>query len=480
MQTPAPWDQVLAFGEYQHVTVNGDEVMTVFDASRCRVMLEDFTTRKNDIFVDCKHEVVDATGGEGDELLSQVDDWGKLDGRALAWADALAMVVAGQVVRYSRHATAPESPPNIFELQRPDGADAEDGVYARRYVVTPLGADPIMGLPSFRSTSPYFVPLRDGWRLLNYTATNDPRMEGVSLGAVEMARQRDGSWSMQTSGLVRVGRQAMQRREAHVRARITMENRMDPEKMKRLMEAAGCKAEDKPEEVAGKMSAYASKMEDDAAEMKRQMEAGTAAKLEADEKDKKKKEDDEREAAARKAEADQPAKEAMQAMQRDNKALTAKVGVLEGQLEKVTKLLPALEAQAMESKEVKAEKWASSAIAMGRYPHDAEGDQDKTVAKLKGEYLADPVVAEKILFVPNKFPRPAEVQAMARLTSRGAGHGTPKPDEGDNTPAAKYGQAMTRAYKKLDDTKQVRSSDAADAIVKRDEPDVHAAQWGAR
>lgn len=477
----ATWDQVLAFGEYQHVTVNGDEVMTVFDASKCRVMLEDFATRKNDIFVDCKHEVIDATGGDGDELLAQVDEWGELEGRALAWADALCMVVAGVVVKYVRHASAPETAPTLIDLQRPDGTNAEDGVYARRYVVTPLGADPIMGLPSFRSTSPYFVPMRDGWRLLNYTATNDPRMEGVSLGAIEMARQRDGSWAMQTSGSVRVGRQAMQRREVPVRARITMENYMDPEKMKRLMEDAGCKAEDKPEDIAGKMSAYAAKMEDDAAEMKRQMEAGAAAKMEADEK--KKKEDDEREAAARKAsehkEPDGDEKAAMQAMSRKVEARDEKISMLEKNLADLQAKVGPLAQASEAAKERGAVDSATAAISMGRIPADHKGDTEKTIAWLAGKYKEGESVAEEFLFPEGKF-KPSERTAMSRMTSRGAGHGAPKPDEGDNTPAAKYSQAMTRAYKKLDDAKQVRSSDAADAIVKRDEPEVHAAQWGAR
>ncbi len=484
----ATWDQVLAFGEYQHVTVEGDPVMTVFDASKCKVMFDDHDTRKNDIFVDRKHEVVDETSGTGDALLASVDDWGKLEGHALAWVDALAMVVAGAVVRYSRHASAPENAPTIQELQRPDGTNAEDGVYARRYVITPLGADPLGGLLSFRYTSPYFVPMRDGWRLLNYTATNDPRMEGVALGAIEMARARDGSWSMQTSGRVQVGRQAMQRRELPSGPRVTMENRMafDPEKMKRLMEAAGCKAEDKPEEKAEKMAAYASKMEDEKTAMARKMDDDAAdmkRKMESDKKEKEEKDAKDKEEMARKAEADKPKdkeeKEAMQAMSRDLRAATAKVGVLEGELAKVAKLLPTLEAQAKKSKDVEALEWANGAIAMGRYPADAKGTEDETAAHLQAEYITDPVVAEKMLFAADKFPRSAEAQAMKRLIHKGAGKGAPKPDQGDDTPAGRYCMARTRAVKRVEDGKDLKTTDI-DLIVKRDEPEVWAAQWGNR
>jgi hypothetical protein len=519
MQPTVTWDQVLAFGEYQHVTVEDQPVITVFDASKCRVMLDDFATRKNDIFVDRRHEVAEDTSGTGDELLAQVDAWGQTDGRALAWSDALAMVVAGVVVKYVRHQSAPENPPTLNELRRPDGSYPEDGVYARRYLVTPLGADPKEGLPSFRYTSPYFVPMRDGWRLLNYTATNDPRMEGVTLGAIEMHRQADGSWAMASCGLARMGRQTMQR--VAKRAASTMEHKpmpdMTPESKAAIMKAAGCMDEDDAETKLGKVMAYhagqaskaeeaRAKMEADASEMKRKMEEESRHRMEDD----RKAEEEEARKAARKAqrmeeeerrlgrkmtdeerakfeagehkEPDGDEKAAMQAMSRENRALSAKVSVLEKELAKVSSLLPTLEIQAKESQSIKALEWAHEAIAMGRYPHDAEGDIDKTAAKLQGEYLSDAKTAEKMLFSRGKFPAPAEAQAMKRLTHRGAGIGAPQPKEGPDTTsvASRMSEAIAMTRKKRLDQKLPIDADAEMKEIQQSDPELYNAYWNGR
>lgn len=179
------WDQVLAFGQYQHATIDGEPVLTVFDASTCTAMLDDFAAHpESDIFYDKQHEIVESLGDDAMDRES-LKKWG--DGHAMAWANALCMVVGGQVVRYEAHPGAPAQPPRPEDLRQSDGADRGDGVYAYRCDVTPRGADPKEGLTSFRYTSPYFVPERDGWRLLNLTATNDPRMRGVAL-----AMNRDG------------------------------------------------------------------------------------------------------------------------------------------------------------------------------------------------------------------------------------------------------------------------------------------------
>jgi hypothetical protein len=470
------WDQVLTFGEYQHVTVNGDPVMTVFDASKCRFMLDDFERRKNDIFVDKRHEVVEALDGDGNPLdLDQMQKWAE-DGRALAWADALVMVVASRVVKYVRHASAPSLPPSLDELRRPDGSMPEDGVYARRFQVTPLGADPKEGLAVYRYTSPYFVPEKDGWRLLNYTATNDPRMEGVALGQSMQA--------MQSSGRLWMGRQAM--------SRTTKDTKMADDKKPdtaAIMKAAGIMESDGPEEKLAKMTAYAyecgesrRKAEDEAGAMKRKMEEDEEkrAKMES--------EDEEKRAAARKAE-DKPfagketpeeekkEHEAMQAMRRENKALQSKLGVLETQLDRVTKLLPNLEAQAKKSRELEAREWAHKAISMGRYPGDAEGDLEKTISKLASEHVADPEVAAKMLFAEGKF-KPSEAMVMQQMTRGGAGIGAPQPREapiaGDDLKANQraYDAAITMANKRLRAEGKTPTFDAAAAIVAREQPEL--------
>jgi len=179
------WDQVLAFGQYQHATIDGEPVLTVFDATTCAAMLDDFAAHpENDIFADRQHEVVEELGDQALDREAMQSYGGGLvegDGKAMSWANALAMVVAGKVVRYEAHPGAPSVPPPVEQITRlSDGTDRGDGVYALVADITPRGADPAEGIASFRFTSPYFVPERDGWRLLNYTYTNDPRMRGCA------------------------------------------------------------------------------------------------------------------------------------------------------------------------------------------------------------------------------------------------------------------------------------------------------------
>lgn len=464
------WDQVLSFGEYQHVTVDDKPVITVFDASKCRAMLDDFEARKNDIFVDRRHEVVDATSElKGDELLEAVEAWGNTDGRALAWSDALCMVVAGVVVRYVRHASAPDTAPTLQDLQRPDGTNAEDGVYARRFRVTPLGADPKEGLPSFRYTSPYFVPLRDGWRLLNYTVTNDPRMEGVGLGAAPLA--------MQSSGCVRMGRQQMHRVAMSAAAKPETQHMgdMTPEEKAEMMKAAGCMEGDSPDMKHDKMMVYARKMAEDcktAMSAKQKMESETAAKMEAD---KKAAEEMARKAEAEHKEPDGDEKAAMQAMSRKLEASQEKLAMMEKTVADLQSAVGPLAKAGEAAKERAALESAQAAIAMGRIPGDHKGDEAKTVAWLAGKYKEGDAVAEEFLFPAGKF-KPSEAQVMTRLTVKGAGKGAPQPDQGDNTPGAKYVQAMSRARQKIIDQKLPAGTDP-DLLVKRDEPEIHAAQW---
>ncbi len=437
MQNVGGWDQVLAFGEYQHCTVDGTPKMTVFDASKCRYMLDDFATRKNDLFYDRAHEVVDLTDPDGEPLdLDGLEDWargktgrygmGEGDGKALAWSDALCMVVAGQVVRYAAHSTAPDREPSIEELRRSDGSLPGDGVYSRRSEVTPLGADPRDGLSVYRYTSPYYISMRDGWRLLNLTATNDPRMEGVAL-----AYSRTG-------------------RERLAMSRSKRGTQMDPaEQMTAAMKAAGCAEEDAPETKMSKMAAHIRKMEDDSEAMRRKMEdsdkekESMRRKMEDDEKargaaeSEKEKEDDKDDDKEEKKE-----KKEKEAMSRDFRALQAKNTVLEQQLTKITALLPSLEQQASKARAGDAETWARSAIAMGRYPGDANGDYKATVDKLSAEYLADAQVAEKMLFVEGKF-KPSELQVMERLTDHGAGIGAPNPRDGGMDEDDKMSRAIS-------------------------------------
>ncbi len=199
------WDQVLSFGQYQHQTVNGTPCLTMHDASTCKVMLDDFAAHPDcDIFYDKQHEVEEALGDDAldrDKMLAWAGD-----GNALAWANALVMIMGGEVARYEPHPAAPPTAPRADDvLLQSDGTRRGDGVYCLRSEVTPRGADPIDGLANFRQTSPYYVPERDGNRLLNLTATNDPRMRGCAL-AFNRSGQRV-AMSRVTSGNLAVSMQ---------------------------------------------------------------------------------------------------------------------------------------------------------------------------------------------------------------------------------------------------------------------------------
>ena len=434
------WDTVLIFGEYQHVNVEGRETVDAFDASRCRYTLADFEARKNDIFYDRQHAVVDAKNADGSRLtLDEMDAWARGttgqygpsegDGKALAWADALVMVVAGQVAKYARHATAPGKPPTMEELRRSDGSFPEDGVYARRSEVTPLGADPKEGLAAFRYTSPYYVRMPDGWRLLNITATNDPRMDGCAL-----AYERGARVAMQR--IKRPARTAMERQMA------------DNEKtadQAAVLKAAGCAASDSPEEKMSKMIAYARKMEAEAAKEK---EAAAARKAMEDSSSEMEDEEDKTPPKSAKDPAPKSAKrsaaeatplagtESPEEEAKEHAALVERIEALE---EKNAMLLKELADSrgamkrfaAMEAKtrEQEAAAFARGAVAMGRIKGDHKGSVEATEKWLAERYIKSAADAEDLLSAEGTF-QVSERVAMTRYTQSGAGIGAPHPREG--------------------------------------------------
>lgn len=461
------WDQWCAFGQYQHYTLDGTPTITEFDASKCKATFDIFAAQKNDLFLDAQHEVIEELGADaidgGDALTNYgrgstgAYGLGPGDGRARAWYSAMVMVIGGQVGRYERHAGAPEMPPTLEDLRRAAGSLPEDGVYLYRAEVTPLGLDPKDGIPAYRYTSPFYAQAHNGWRAINLTATNDPRMDSVGLA---MARGKRRAAAMTTS--------------PPAGGQTPTENRMDPQ----IMAAAGCAEGDTPEQKLEKMAAYARKMTDDNAAMKAKMDAEHPD----EEQDKKLIEEELKKKAAAAEASAKVSEAAKQAMQRENKALHAKLTVMEDQYGKLEKLLPTLEAQAAKSKEVEAEDWASSALAMGRYPADADGDATKTIAKLKAEYLADKDVAGKMLFAEGKFPRSDEAQAMRRLTMCGAGIDQPDPAKSshgeEDTPSGRYAAAMDRTVVKY--KAEIDKGADPDLLIKKHERAVWDAHWGAR
>lgn len=417
------WDAVCTFGQYQHETVNGKPCVTVHDASTCKAMLDDFAAHPLcDIFYDKQHEVVDELGDDAldrDKMLA----WGQGDGHALAWANALIMIVGGQVARYEPHPGAPPDPPSAEEvLRQSDGTMRPDGVYCLRSVVTPRGADPIGGLSAFRQTSPYFVTEKDGNRLLCLTVTNDARM-------------RDCALAYQRGGAV-----AMQRVPARAAQRSSMEMPMATKKMEEdkggkspetaaVMAAAGCAEEDSPEVKVAKLAGYARKMEDE-------VRQAAARKMEDDSKGEEAAEKSAK-AASRKMDAaplvgtESPEEEAKEhaALVERIEALEEKNAMLLKELSESRDAMKRFAAMEAKTREQEATAFARSAVAMGRIKGDHKGSVEATEKWLADRYVKSAADAEDLLSAEGTFAVSERI-AMTRYTTSGAGIGAPHPREG--------------------------------------------------
>ncbi len=540
------WDQVVAFGQYQHETVNGDPVLSIHDGTTCKVMLDDFAAHPDcDIFYDKQHEVEPLLGAAALDRETMLE-WGKGDGHALAWANAMCMVIGGQVVRYEPHPGAPSAAPHPDEvLIQSDGTRRSDGVYCLRSQVTPRGADPVEGLGNFRQTSPYYVPERDGNRLLNLTVTNDPRMRGCALAfsrtsaPIAMQRIAMGKTASSVSGsggVIKVdGRQAywfsvkdlrawnsstewdLTSEQANQLARECpqcnadnsarpsgnakqhdnlynegkggynpyrkMENSMDPEMMKAIMEAAGCKAEDKAEDKLAKMTAYASKMEDARKAMESEKDAAEMArkKMESDKKTamgnvfSAKKcpkcsggdldTDDgkmitcedcgwEGPVSALKMESqssgpdgDEPEK--MQAMSRRLSAAEEKNRMLAEELKEVRSFGAQFKAQQEKLAADNAKVWAQNAVGMRRVKPSRCGTEEQTVAWLAAKRLKEGDAAEDVLCDVGTFGEPEQLLMSRRIIENGAPAGAPDPREGGLTVDDEMDAAIAKETKAL-------------------------------
>jgi hypothetical protein len=474
------WDQVLAFGQYQHSTLDGKPVVTVFDATSVKCMFDDFAANPDsDIFYDKQHEVTEEVPGDGvtlDEHRAALTAWAS-DGHAMAWANALVMVTGGQVVRYEAHPGAPGTAPGIREIEASIHKPVEDGVYCYRCRVTPRGADPQSGLAAFGYTSPYFIQQRDGHRLLNLTATNDPRMRGAAL-----AYERG----------VRV---AMTRVE-HVTAERGEEQAMED---KELMARAGCMESDSPAASIEKMAKYIRKMEDEGkakeeeakkAEMKRSALEGEVAemrrKMEAGENPFAKKDKGDKGEMENGGDEDKDKKSEMQAMQR----LSEQVRALSDGLRTERAAREALEAKQAEQATVAMERqrrdaqrdadaWAEEALVRGRWNplhaggNDTEQDPVRRIAMtrswLASRRLSDPK-ADELLLAPGTF-QPDERVAMTRLTEAGTGQGAPDPRGAGVHPAEVWAQKIDEARR----TDPKLSFEAAERVAMQRHPAAYAA-----
>lgn len=221
------WDQVLKFGIYEKDSIDGDgdeKLLTVFDETTCNQMLDHFAAQENDFFLDAGHSILDG-GGE-----------------ALCYHNALVLVVDGQVKRLVSRDPA-LAPPTLDELRRPGGGTPSSGIYAHRSMLTSLGMDPRKGLSVYRYVSPFYAVTPSGYRLINATATNIPYLQGVALAMEDRRKERSMS-TTDTQQPQQPGAQAQENAAA----------------MKAIMEAAGVKDEDTPEQKVMKMAAYMQKM----------------------------------------------------------------------------------------------------------------------------------------------------------------------------------------------------------------------------
>lgn len=434
---PTVWDTVCTFGRYQHETINGEPCITVHDASTCKVMLDDFAAHpQNDIFYDKQHEVVDALGDRAvdDDALRE---WAG-DGHAMAWGNALVMIVGGQVVRYEPHPGAPQEPPTADQvLRQSDGSMRPDGVYCLRASVTPRGADENSGIAAFRYTSPFFVPEKDGHRLLNLTVTNDPRM-------------RDCALAFQRSS----GRAVAMSRIKAVRSEAAQENKpmVDP-KDAAVMTAAGIGPDDSPEQKLSKMTSYARQMEECVQASK--MDAGEHAAIE---------------------------------------MLKEKIAMLEAALASKQsedgELRESMKRMEEERRMEEARKFARGALAMGRVFGKHKGSPEQTEAWLADAYRKDPKGAENLLAAEKTFqPSLTEAMVMGRLTAHGAGIGAPQPSvpkavspihAAQNRYSVEHAKVMTRLRTQPGGDKMPvdRRYDAATKILEEEQPDLIAALRG--
>ena len=433
---PPVWDTVCTFGRYQHETINGDPCITVHDATTCKVMLDDFAAHpSNDIFYDKQHEIVDELGPDAVDD-AKLREWAAGDGHAMAWANALVMIIGGQVARYEAHPGAPQQPPHAQEvLMQTDGSLRPDGVYCRRYALTPRGSDPIAGMSAFRSTSPFFVPEKDGHRLLNLTVTNDPRMRDCAL-----------AFQRQTGRAVAMSRI----KAARTSDAAHKEKPMDP-KDAAVMTAAGVGPDDSPEEKLHKMTAYARQMEEQRcaeearkAEKARKQEGAPVVPV---------KQGDPPFGGAETPSEEAGEHAAIKALQERIAALEAALGAKSAEDESMRATMKRMEE---ERKMEEARKFSRLALAMGRFYDKHKGDASKTEEWLTVEHRKNPAAAEALLSPENTYKNaPSEAVVMQRMTRGGSGIGAPDPALNvPSAPTAKHAaqarfaaaeaQAMTR------------------------------------
>jgi hypothetical protein len=228
------WDRFTSWGE----KVKDGEI-SIFNEETLGQMVDNFASRQNDIAMCYDHQsAYVAQNGQ--------------PAPALAFYNALALVVDGQIVKFASHDD---------QVAKPDVIGLENGVYGYRSEITPLGETL---LPNYRYISPMFVTdgydeagNAVGYDLYDVACTNTPFQDAVGL-----TFHRD----KKTPGQL----PATRAKEAV---------KMDKELLAKLGLAEGCT----PEEISKAMSQYMADSEDKIAKM----EADKAADVDMMAEDKK-------------------------------------------------------------------------------------------------------------------------------------------------------------------------------------------------
>jgi len=156
------WDQVAKFGRFVKDDGEGPQE-AVFNLENLGQFIDNFAEQVNPLWADTNHDF----------------------GDALARYDALSLVVDGQPIRTvtRRAAQTTISPPEPTRLINADTGRVEDGLYAHRFELTPLGQE---RLPNVSYVSPLFLTNGQdeqgndiGYVLLNIAWTNGPFLDGM-------------------------------------------------------------------------------------------------------------------------------------------------------------------------------------------------------------------------------------------------------------------------------------------------------------
>jgi len=207
------WDRFTSWG-----TKIKDGAESVFDEKNLGQILENFSKRKNDIAMCYDHQ------------SAYVAENGQ-PAPALAFYNALALVVDGKVAKFATHDPS---------VSPPDPTGLENGIYGYRNELTPLGEKL---LPNYKYLSPMFTNEGAdeagnsiGYDLIDVAATNTPFQDAVGLTFHRMGY------------------------EPSKQGTNAQEYSLDPELLKKLGLADGASAD----EMKGAMAKYMTDAEDKA------------------------------------------------------------------------------------------------------------------------------------------------------------------------------------------------------------------------